>query len=61
MEEDEEVVIDPMTHSCYGAFENQGNPEPGPFGAKRVVHESDTPHNKECKGKLYCIIKRILF
>ncbi|XP_060533459.1 autophagy-related protein 2 homolog B isoform X2 [Cylas formicarius] len=37
---------DPMTHSCYGAFENQGRTEPGPFAAKRVVHESDTPHSK---------------
>ncbi|KAL1512538.1 hypothetical protein ABEB36_002120 [Hypothenemus hampei] len=43
-EEQEEFLVDPMTHSCYGVFENQNNPEPGPFGKKRVVHESDTPH-----------------
>lgn len=39
-----------MTHSFYGAFEYQGNPDPGPFGAKRVVHKSDTPHENVKKG-----------
>ncbi|KAJ8967898.1 hypothetical protein NQ317_015420 [Molorchus minor] len=37
---------DPMTTSFYGAFENQSNKQPGPFSAKKVVHESDTPHGK---------------
>lgn len=45
------VISDPMTHSLYDAFENQGNSEPGPFSAKRVVHESDTPHNKHHKDE----------
>lgn len=35
-----------MTTSFYGAFENQNNEDPGPFSAKKVVHESDTPHSK---------------
>ncbi|XP_050294529.1 autophagy-related protein 2 homolog A isoform X2 [Anthonomus grandis grandis] len=46
-EDDHDEIPDPMTHSFYGVFENQGNPDPGPFGGKRVVHESDTPHNRE--------------
>lgn len=44
-----EADLDPMTHSVYGAFENQGFKLPGPFSAKRVVHESDTPHSKPHK------------
>nr|CAI5847822.1 unnamed protein product [Callosobruchus analis] len=40
---------DPMTTSCYGAFEGQSNKEAGPFSAKKVVHESDTPHSKPQK------------
>ncbi|XP_066263102.1 autophagy-related protein 2 homolog B [Euwallacea similis] len=44
VDDEEEAIMDPMTHSFYGAFENQGNPDPGPFGAKKVVHKSDTPH-----------------
>ncbi|KAJ8924233.1 hypothetical protein NQ315_007024 [Exocentrus adspersus] len=38
---------DPMTSSCYGAFVNQRNEEPSPFSAKKVVHESDTPHSTQ--------------
>lgn len=38
---------DPMTTSFYGAFVDQRNEEPGPFSAKRVVHESDTPHSPQ--------------
>lgn len=44
-----ESDVDPMMHSVYGAFENQGVKLPGPFSAKRVVHESDTPHSKPHK------------
>ncbi|CAH1999640.1 unnamed protein product [Acanthoscelides obtectus] len=49
LEEVTEPEQDPMTTSCYGAFENQDNKEPGPFSAKKVVHESDTPHSKRQK------------
>ncbi|XP_056630005.1 autophagy-related protein 2 homolog A [Diorhabda sublineata] len=35
-----------MTASCYGAFENHIKEVPGPFCAKKVVHQSDTPHSK---------------
>lgn len=38
---------DPMTTSFYGAFVDQRNEEAGPFSAKRVVHESDTPHSPQ--------------
>lgn len=51
-EEDEEADINPLAHSVYGAFENQGNRYPGPFSAKRVVHESDTPHSKPHSSKM---------
>jgi len=40
-----------MTHSFYGAFQYQDNPDPGPFGTKRVVHKSDTPHDNIKKGR----------
>lgn len=50
--DDENLIpIDPMTHSCYGAFQYQDNPDPGPFGTKRVVHKSDTPHDNIKKGR----------
>lgn len=35
-----------MTASCYGAFENHIKEVPGPFCAKKVVHQSDTAHYK---------------
>lgn len=35
---------DIMKTSIYGAFENQHKSQPSPFSAKKVVHESDTPH-----------------
>ncbi|CAG9863843.1 unnamed protein product [Phyllotreta striolata] len=41
-----ETEANVMTTSFYGAFENQNKDELGPFSAKRVVHESDTPHSK---------------
>ncbi|XP_072387744.1 autophagy-related protein 2 homolog A isoform X1 [Diabrotica undecimpunctata] len=46
LEKDTEAEQNLMTTSFYGAFENQTKEEPGPFSAKRVVHESDTPHSR---------------
>ncbi|CAG9834337.1 unnamed protein product [Diabrotica balteata] len=46
LEKEAEVEQNLMTTSFYGAFENQNKEEPGPFSAKRVVHESDTPHSR---------------
>lgn len=48
----EEIEMEPaverevdMTQSIYGAFSNgNGSKKSGPFSAKRVIHESDTPH-----------------
>lgn len=44
--------VDPMTQSMYGSLGSNQAKNPGPFSAKRVVHESDTPHNKPQQGKL---------
>ncbi|CAG9820878.1 unnamed protein product [Phaedon cochleariae] len=49
LDECNEPEQDPMTTSFYGAFENQTCVQPGPFSAKKVVHESDTPHSKPQK------------
>ncbi|KAJ8968662.1 hypothetical protein NQ314_002185, partial [Rhamnusium bicolor] len=51
LDESDEPEQDPMTMSYYGAFEYQSNPQPGPFSAKKVVHESDTPHSKPQKDE----------
>lgn len=47
---------DLMNASVYGAFENQHNIQPSPFSAKKVVHESDTPHPKSHAGSFSNII-----
>ncbi|XP_076267231.1 autophagy-related 2 isoform X1 [Rhynchophorus ferrugineus] len=53
---EDDFITDPMTQSLYGAFENQGNIEPGPFGSKKIVHESDIPHNKQSKDTEVLVI-----
>lgn len=34
------------------AFSSQSARTPSPFSAKRIVHESDTPHTKPHQGKI---------
>lgn len=50
----EEIEMEPamerevdMTQSIYGAFSNENAKKSGPFSAKRVIHESDTPHARQ--------------
>lgn len=51
---------DLMSQSMYGAF-NTPKGESGPFSAKRVVHESDTPHGKAQQGKVIFVTNVMLY
>ncbi|XP_074042301.1 autophagy-related 2 isoform X2 [Leptinotarsa decemlineata] len=46
-----EPESEPMASSCRGLFEEQTNPDPGPFGSRKKVHQSDIPLSKLKGGK----------
>lgn len=46
MHQTPEPDVDLMSQSIFGHLINENIKEPGPFCAKRMLHESDTPHGK---------------
>ncbi|RZF47432.1 hypothetical protein LSTR_LSTR007359 [Laodelphax striatellus] len=48
VEDNDEESLPPMSHSI--VIETPLK-EPSPFSSKRIIHESDTPHNVECEGE----------
>lgn len=52
LDQNAEVQTDLMSQSMYGNLMGQNVKHVGgPFSAKRVIHESDTPHAKSQQGK----------
>lgn len=66
----EEIEMEPaaerevdMTQSIYGGFGGDGAKKTGPFSAKKIIHESDTPHTRPPQGNQFChaILKCVIF
>lgn len=51
LDQNPETEPDLMSQSMYGTLIGHNLKPAGPFSAKRVIHESDTPHVKSHHGK----------